>query len=49
MQNGKVKGYWYQQGYIRTSSDEFLLDNFDANIHLTNDAVQKHSDSYGKF
>ncbi len=48
--NGKIKGYFYEDGYIRTSCKEFTLDNL-ANrfIHLTNDAVQKKSDDYGKF
>lgn len=43
--NGIFRGYWYDEGYIRTSSYEFstqdVTDNF---IHLTNDAVQKYSD-----
>ena len=48
--NGYLKGYWYEEGYIRTSSTEFSLKNtFDPFIHLTNDAVQKNSESYGKF
>ena len=48
--NGNLKGYFYEDGYIRTSCKEFTLDNL-ANrfIHLTNDAVQKKSDDYGKF
>eukprot|EP01017_Pseudomicrothorax_dubius_P009264 TRINITY_DN13114_c0_g2_i1.p1 TRINITY_DN13114_c0_g2~~TRINITY_DN13114_c0_g2_i1.p1 ORF type:complete len:1000 (+),score=219.17 TRINITY_DN13114_c0_g2_i1:100-3099(+) len=48
--NGKMKGYWYQDGYIRTSSKEFNVKNL-ANrmIHLTNDAVQKKGEEYGKF
>lgn len=48
--NGKTKAYWYQEGYVRTSSYFFSLDQIgDAYIHLTNDAVQKHSDNYGRF
>lgn len=48
--NGILKGYWYQEGYIRTSSKEFTLKNITNKlIHLTNDAVQKKSDDYGKF
>lgn len=43
-------GYWYQDGYIRTSSSEFTLKNLESKmIHLTNDAVQKKGDSYGKY
>lgn len=38
--NGHVKGYFYEDGYIRTSSREFDLDNLDDRyIHLTNDAI----------
>ena len=37
---GNMKGYFYEEGYIRTSSYEFDLDNLsDRLIHLTNDAV----------
>ena len=40
--NGIVKGYWYEDGYIRTTSKEYNLKNIDNKfIHLTNDAVQK--------
>lgn len=40
--NGTLKGYFYEDGYIRTSSREFDLDNLDDKfIHLTNDAIQK--------
>ena len=48
--NGNVKGYFYEDGYIRTSSREFDLDNLDDRyIHLTNDAIQKRADDFGKF
>jgi hypothetical protein len=48
--NGCLKGYWYNDGYIRTSSEEFNLDDpGNRMIHLTNDAVQKHNQSYGKY
>ena len=50
MVNGNFRGYWYQDGYIRTSSNEFnLQDCSDPMIHLTNDAIQKHGNNYGKF
>ena len=40
--NGKIKGYWYQEGYIRTSSYLFSLSDINDNDrHLTNDAIQK--------
>ena len=48
--NGVHKAYWYQDGYIRTSSTEYSLHNLQNKmIHLTNDAVQKNSDDYGKY
>ena len=48
--NGLLKGYWYKEGYIRTASKEFNLKNVhNKQIHLTNDAVQKKFDDYGKF
>ena len=44
-----MKAYWYPEGYIRTSSSIFTLKrNTNLNIHLTNDAVQKHSEEYGR-
>ena len=48
--NGVLKGYWYEEGYIRTASREFTLKNVDNRIiHLTNDAIQKKGEEYGKF
>ena len=48
--NGNLQGYWYQEGYLRTSSREFTLKNVQNRyVHLTNDAVQKRLDDYGKF
>lgn len=47
---GNLKGYFYEDGYIRTSSVEFDLEDLSNRfIHLTNDAVQKKSDDYGRF
>ena len=48
--NGNLQGYWYSDGYLRTCSREYTTKN-DKNrmIHLTNDAVQKKGDDYGKF
>jgi hypothetical protein len=40
--NGYLKGYFYEDGYIRTSSYEYTSHSNDIYIHLTNDAVQKH-------
>jgi hypothetical protein len=48
--NSTIKAYYYKQGYIRTSGKIFNLDNLsDISIHLTNDAVQKYDNSYGKY
>ena len=48
--NGIMKGYWYEEGYVRTTSKEYTLKNLDNKlIHLTNDAVQKKGEEYGKF
>jgi tubulin polyglutamylase TTLL1/tubulin monoglycylase TTLL3/8 len=48
--NGVVQGYYYKEGYLRTSSKEFSLKDVENRlIHLTNDAVQKYSEDYGKF
>lgn len=47
---GSLKGYFYEDGYVRTSSKEFSLDDVqDKFVHLTNDAIQAHADDYGKF
>ena len=48
--NGTVQGYYYKEGYLRTSCKEFSLkDVSNRFVHLTNDAVQKHCEDYGKF
>jgi hypothetical protein len=47
---GRVQGYFYKEGYLRTSSKEFTLGNLKSRlVHLTNDAVQKDSQDYGRF
>jgi len=44
-----MKGYTFDEGYIRTSSFEYDVNNLqDRLIHLTNDAIQKQSKNYGK-
>lgn len=44
-----MRAYWYGEGYIRTSSYDFDLDDIgDEMIHLTNDAIQKNCTFYGK-
>lgn len=48
--NGSIKAYWYPEGYIRTSSSPFTLKRGgNLFVHLTNDAIQKNSDEYGKY
>lgn len=42
--------YFYDDMYIRTSSKRFSMNKLsDRETHLTNDAVQKYSKSYGKY
>ena len=48
--NGNIQGYYYNEGYLRTSCREFGLNNLkDRMIHLTNDAIQQKAQDYGKF
>ena len=45
-----VQGYFFKEGYLRTSCKEFNIKNTkDKYIHLTNDAVQKDHEDYGKY
>ena len=45
-----MKGYFYDEGYLRTSSREFSIQNLSNKlVHLTNDAIQKKAEDYGKF
>ena len=47
--SNKIRGYWYEDGYVRTSSKEFTVSNVkDKFVHLTNDFIQKKSENYGK-
>lgn len=42
--------YWYQEGYIRTSSELYSLEDLsNPMIHLTNDAIQKYGENYGRY
>jgi len=48
--NGFQKGFFYRDCYFRTSSKEYSIDNLSNKyIHLTNDAIQKNAEDYGKF
>lgn len=50
VEGGHFRGYFYQEGYIRTSSYQFdLQDLEDRDVHLTNDAVQDRNEEYGKY
>jgi len=37
----------YKEGYIRTSSNKYTLEEHDNYIHLTNNCLQVHGDGYG--
>jgi len=43
------QAWWYREGYIRTSSKDFSIKSCSKYVHLTNDAIQKYSDDYGKY
>ncbi len=47
--NGLIKGYFYPEGYVRTSSRPFTLDDLSRDVHLTNEAVQINYEDFGKF
>lgn len=38
--NKKIRGYIYEEGYLRTCSRSYTYDNFNKFVHLTNDAIQ---------
>ena len=44
------RGYFFKEGYIRTSSYMFsMTDLDDRDVHLTNDAVQGKNSLYGRY
>lgn len=47
--NKKLRGYLYEDGYLRTCSYKFSLTNDNCFAHLTNDAVQAKCSDYGKY
>jgi hypothetical protein len=45
-----ISAFFYNDGYLRTSSKEFNDKKCDDKfMHLTNDAVQKKGNDYGKY
>lgn len=48
--NSNTKVWIYEEGYLRTSCREYSINNLSNRmVHLTNDAVQKRCEDYGKF
>ncbi|KAL4485833.1 hypothetical protein ABPG72_012373 [Tetrahymena utriculariae] len=48
--NQNLDVYLFKEGYIRTSSKKYdVSDQDNIFIHLTNNAIQKYSDSYGQY
>jgi hypothetical protein len=47
--NAQQEIYFYKEGYLRTSSDAYDLDNKNNYVHLTNNCLQKNGNNYGKF
>lgn len=48
--SGLLRGYFYEEGYLRTSSSEYSLNSLKNRfVHLTNDAIQQTASDFGKF
>ena len=48
--NGNLRGFYYEEGYLRTSCREYSNQNLSNKlVHLTNDAIQKNAAEYGKY
>ena len=48
--DGVLRGYCYEEGYLRTSSKEFSLKTLgNKYVHLTNDAIQQTATDFGKY
>lgn len=43
----KHEVFMYKHGYLRTSSDDYSLNNGNNYVHLTNNCLQKYGDKYG--
>eukprot|EP00826_Nyctotherus_ovalis_P049204 TRINITY_DN5906_c0_g1_i6.p1 TRINITY_DN5906_c0_g1~~TRINITY_DN5906_c0_g1_i6.p1 ORF type:complete len:764 (-),score=128.07 TRINITY_DN5906_c0_g1_i6:591-2882(-) len=46
--NGYMKAFYYQEGYLRTSSKDYSVRDLSRSVHLTNEAVQIHNQDFGK-
>ena len=46
---GRLRAYWYKEGYLRTCCKEYSTDPGNIFGHLTNDAIQKKHRDYGKY
>ena len=47
--NGQMRGYCYEECYMRTSSRPFDVSSLSRYVHLTNDAIQAQAPDYGKY
>lgn len=48
----EMKVYLFREGYLRTSSYSYTISGdklADLNVHLTNNAVQKYNEDYGRY
>jgi len=48
-QAGPFHAYFFNDGYVRTASEPFSIDNLDRRLHITNDQVQRLNSEYGKY
>ena len=39
--------FFYREGYLRTSSDDYSLNDSNNYVHLTNNCLQQFGDNYG--
>ena len=46
--NGLIKAYYYQEGYLRTSSKDYSVDDLSRSVHLTNEAIQIMYKDFGR-
>jgi hypothetical protein len=45
----KMEIFFYRKPYMRTSSNEYSLQNQNNYVHLTNNCLQKYGENFGKF